>query len=55
MTIADFVLFGGTAAFDKMLPVGQLYFPTWDRYEASMRGIFERRYYTKSRTARSRT
>lgn len=39
-------LLGGTAAFAKMLPVGQLYFPSWDRYEAAMRGIFERRYYT---------
>lgn len=37
---------GGSAAFAKMLPVGQLYFPSWDRYEAAMRGIFERRYYT---------
>ena len=42
----DFALLGGTAAFEKMLPVGQLYFPSWERYEAAMRGIFERRYYT---------
>lgn len=41
-----FSLLGGPAAFSKMLPVGQLYFPSWDRYEAAMRGIFERRYYT---------
>ncbi len=29
-----------------MLPVGQLYFPDWDRYQTAMRGIFDRRYYT---------
>ena len=42
----DFALIGGAPAFAKPLPVGQLYFPSWDRYEAAMRGIFERRYYT---------
>lgn len=42
----EFALLGGTATFERMLPVGQLYFPSWDRYEAAMRGIFERRYYT---------
>ncbi len=34
--------------FEKPLPVGQLYFPQWDRYEAAMRGIFERQYYTNN-------
>jgi len=34
------------APLPEPLPVGQLYFPDWDRYEAAMRGIFERRYYT---------
>jgi dTDP-4-amino-4,6-dideoxygalactose transaminase len=42
----DFALLGGTPVFAQPLPVGQLYFPSWDRYEAAMRGIFERRYYT---------
>lgn len=42
----DFALLGGVPAFAWPLPVGQLYFPSWDRYEAAMRGIFERRYYT---------
>ncbi|AGS38797.1 DegT/DnrJ/EryC1/StrS family aminotransferase [Cycloclasticus zancles] len=42
----NFALYGGPAAFDKPLPVGQLYFPSWERYEVEMRGIFERRYYT---------
>lgn len=42
----DFALLGGTASFIKLLPVGQLYFPSWDRYEVAMRGVFERHYYT---------
>jgi len=42
----EFALFGGAPAFAKPLPVGQLYFPSWDRYEAAMRDIFKRRYYT---------
>ena len=43
---SDFALFGSPPVFAKPLPVGQLYFPSWDRYEAAMRGIFDRRYYT---------
>ena len=39
-------ILGGSPRFSSDLPVGQLYFPSWDRYEAAMRGIFERRYYT---------
>src|SRR5882724_1288368 len=42
----DFALFGAPPAFEKPLPVGQLYFPSWERYEAAMRGIFGRKYYT---------
>ena len=41
-----FALFGGAPSFDSPLPVGQLYFPEWNRYEAAMRGIFDRQYYT---------
>lgn len=41
-----FALLGSPPAFKKKLPVGQLYFPDWQRYESAMRGIFERRYYT---------
>jgi dTDP-4-amino-4,6-dideoxygalactose transaminase len=33
-------------AFEKALPVGQLYFPDWSDYEAAFRGIFKRQYYT---------
>jgi dTDP-4-amino-4,6-dideoxygalactose transaminase len=42
----SFALFGAPPAFEKPLPVAQLYFPSWERYEAAMHGIFERRYYT---------
>ncbi len=43
---ADFAFLGGTPAFADLLPVGQLYFPSWERYEAAMRGIFERGWFT---------
>ncbi|MEO8331743.1 MAG: aminotransferase class I/II-fold pyridoxal phosphate-dependent enzyme [Gallionella sp.] len=46
MTTTSFALFGAKPAFDKPLPIGQLYFPSWERYEAAFRGIFERQYYT---------
>ena len=42
----DFALLGGGPAFAKPIPVGQLYFPSWDRYKSAMQGIFEQRYYT---------
>ena len=45
-TVADFALLGGARSFATDLPVGQLYFPSWKRYEAAMRSIFERQYYT---------
>jgi dTDP-4-amino-4,6-dideoxygalactose transaminase len=41
-----FALFGALPAFEKPLPVAQLYFPSWEQYAAAMCGIFERRYYT---------
>ena len=47
MSPADFALFGSPPAFDKPLPVGQRYFPSWQRYEKAFRGIFERQYYTE--------
>jgi dTDP-4-amino-4,6-dideoxygalactose transaminase len=46
MNTADFAIFGAKPAFDKPLPIGQLYFPSWGRYEAAFRDIFERQYYT---------
>lgn len=45
MTTSSFALFGARPTFDKPLPVGQLYFPSWERYEAAFRGIFQRQYY----------
>lgn len=46
MSDTDFALFGAAPTFASPLPVGQLYFPSWDRYVSAMRGIFERQYYT---------
>jgi dTDP-4-amino-4,6-dideoxygalactose transaminase len=42
----DFSLLGGPREFASDLPVAQLYFPQWERYEEAMRGIVQRRYYT---------
>lgn len=39
-------IFGNKPFFKNKLPVGQLYFPSWDEYELAFRDIFERRYYT---------
>lgn len=44
--IETLAVFGGTPRFSRILPVGQLYFPDWESYEAEMRGIFEREYFT---------
>jgi len=44
----SFAICGAEAMFDEAVPIGQLYFPSWERYEASMRGIFEREYYTNN-------
>jgi dTDP-4-amino-4,6-dideoxygalactose transaminase len=46
MKTSDFALFGGKPEFEPPLPIGQLYFPSWERYEAAYREIFERHYYT---------
>jgi dTDP-4-amino-4,6-dideoxygalactose transaminase len=42
----DFALLGGSPAFSPELPVGQRYFPSTERFEAAMAGIFERGWYT---------
>lgn len=39
-------ILGGRPTFDQSIPVGQLYFPCWERYEKAMREIFDRHYYT---------
>lgn len=46
MKATNFALFGAKPAFDNPIPIGQLYFPSLERYEAAFRGIFERQYYT---------
>lgn len=48
MKTTSFALFGAKPAFEKPLPIGQLYFPSWERYEAAFRGIFERQYYNNN-------
>jgi len=44
----NFAILGAAPKFDKSIPIGQLYFPSWKRYEAAFRGIFERQYYTNN-------
>lgn len=48
MTLSSFAQFGAQPLFDRPLPIGQLYFPSWQRYEAACRGIFERQYYNNN-------
>lgn len=47
MSTTNFALFGAPPTFAQLLPVGQLYFPSWERYEEAFRGIFARQYYTE--------
>jgi dTDP-4-amino-4,6-dideoxygalactose transaminase len=42
----DFACAGGSPTFSSAIPVGQLYFPEFDKYEAAIRGIAQRHYYT---------
>ncbi len=37
-----FAVRGGIPAYREPLPVGQMNFPSWERYEAAMRGVIER-------------
>jgi dTDP-4-amino-4,6-dideoxygalactose transaminase len=46
MKADKFALFGATPQFGEPVPIGQLYFPSWERYVTSFQGIFERQYYT---------
>jgi dTDP-4-amino-4,6-dideoxygalactose transaminase len=48
MSLSSFALFGAQPLFEKPLPIGQLYFPSWQRYEAACRGIFARQYYNNN-------
>jgi len=42
---------GAKPRLSDTLPVGQFYWPDWQRYEDAARGIFSRRYYTAQRFA----
>src|ERR1700739_4558990 len=44
--LEDFACTGGSPAFPSTIPVGQLYFPDFDQYEAAIRGITQRHYYS---------
>jgi dTDP-4-amino-4,6-dideoxygalactose transaminase len=44
-------IFGAKPRFSELLPVGQYYWPEWDRYEKAARDIFSRRFYTSQRFA----
>jgi hypothetical protein len=46
MSTAPLAILGANPAFEKPVPVGQLYFPEWSDYVQAMRGIFDRQYYT---------
>lgn len=45
-SLSTLAVFGGTPALSRRVPLGQHHFPQWDRYEAALRDIFERQYYT---------
>ena len=44
-------VFGAQPRFKELLPVGQFYWPQWERYERAARDIFSRRFYTSQRFA----
>ena len=46
MSLKVLACLGGEPEFINPLPVGQLYFPTWERYRSAMHDIFEQEYYT---------
>ncbi len=45
-TLESLAINGGQPLFLKPIPVGQMNFPSWERFEKSFKGIFERQYYT---------
>ena len=46
MNQASFALFGEKPEFEIPIPVGQFYFPSWERYSAAFKGVFDRQFYT---------
>jgi dTDP-4-amino-4,6-dideoxygalactose transaminase len=47
MSAPEFALLGATPTFPQFVPLGQRYFPSWERYQEAFRGIFDRQYYTE--------
>ena len=47
-TSKSFAIYGAEPEFENPVAVGQLYFPSWQRYERAMRGIFDRQYYANN-------
>lgn len=45
-TLNDYALFGGSPILEQLLPFGQLYLPSWEKYKKEMKSIFTRQYYT---------
>lgn len=46
LNIRDLPILDANPAFQKTIPVGQLNFPAWERFESTFRDIFSRQYYT---------
>jgi dTDP-4-amino-4,6-dideoxygalactose transaminase len=46
MSIHKPAVLGGAKEFSTAIPVGQLYFPSWDEYVSVFEKIFRRQYYT---------
>jgi len=44
--IDDFSIAGGSPALEEKLPVGQLYWPSWEEYVSHFKAIFDREYFT---------
>ncbi len=45
-SINELAFFGGSPLFDILLPVGQINIPEYERFEALMNDVFDRKYYT---------
>lgn len=46
MSLKHLAILGGKPEFEQPVPVGQLYFPSWEKYENTIKGVFDRQYYT---------
>lgn len=43
-SINELAFFGGSPLFDILLPVGQINIPEYERFEALMNDVFDRKY-----------